>query len=278
MEDLARLLRIKESKTDDNVEEFLICGYENKWTVDLYIEHFDYDVLNLIDFVTNVSEGSDISDEYYFSKEDDVLEYADFQTEGVFVNNNIPEVDPNESNIAARFKIKKGVSYPKFDQTNYGVANGYQLWYAHNDWKCILVQCEKDVEGCRCAGVYGKKKVQKKMFDDVAGLSDNEAHSYKKHERWRGYWHCEGSLKQKDGNDKECEGSLKQIEGTSIEKFMTDVSLSQCKRAKQRTLYDHEGGLVEHYGRLFDYRLVILDTNPGSTCRLDVKETHNRNA
>nr|GEV83231.1 hypothetical protein [Tanacetum cinerariifolium] len=219
--------------TDDNVEEFLNCGYEYKWIVDLYTKHFDYDVLDLIDFVTNVSGGSDISDEYDYSEEDDDLDYVYFQTEGeenliipnvtstdqflnklysnngyfrgfmdepVLVNNNILEVDPDESNIANRFKIKKVVSYPKFDLSlewnkmapilgvrfyhlkqlrlmlvNYGVANGYQLWYAHNYWKCILVQYGMNIEDGRCAGAYSKKNVQKKWFDDaydVAGLSD----------------------------------------------------------------------------------------------------------
>ncbi|PWA58269.1 hypothetical protein CTI12_AA401760 [Artemisia annua] len=34
------------------------------------------------------------------------------------------------------------------------------------------------------------------------------------------------------------------------EKFKIDVSLGQCKRAKQVALFDHEGGLVDHYSRL----------------------------
>ncbi|GKF01969.1 hypothetical protein Tco_0028892, partial [Tanacetum coccineum] len=54
---------------------------------------------------------------------------------------------------------------------------------------------------------------------------------------------------------------------------MIDVSLGHCKKAKQRTLYDHEGGLIEHYSRLYDYKQAILDSNPGSTCRLDVFES-----
>ncbi|GJV26022.1 hypothetical protein Tco_1378717 [Tanacetum coccineum] len=57
------------------------------------------------------------------------------------------------------------------------------------------------------------------------------------------------------------------------EKFLINVSLVQCKRAKQRALYDFEGGLIEHYARLWEYRHAILDTNPGSTCILDDEET-----
>ncbi|GJW36503.1 retrovirus-related pol polyprotein from transposon TNT 1-94 [Tanacetum coccineum] len=45
------------------------------------------------------------------------------------------------------------------------------------------------------------------------------------------------------------------------------------QKSQKRALYDHEGGLIEHYGRLWDYRQALLESNPGSTCRLDVEET-----
>ncbi|GKE04779.1 hypothetical protein Tco_1396797, partial [Tanacetum coccineum] len=54
------------------------------------------------------------------------------------------------------------------------------------------------------------------------------------------------------------------------EKFMIDISIGQCKRAKQCALYEHGEGLIEHYGRLWEYRQAVLETNPGSTCHLDV--------
>ncbi|GJU55890.1 hypothetical protein Tco_1229604 [Tanacetum coccineum] len=55
------------------------------------------------------------------------------------------------------------------------------------------------------------------------------------------------------------------------EKFMVDVSLGQCKRAKQYAIYDQEGGLVKHYSKLWEYREAVLESNPGSTCHLDVE-------
>ncbi|GKE16026.1 hypothetical protein Tco_1423603 [Tanacetum coccineum] len=60
------------------------------------------------------------------------------------------------------------------------------------------------------------------------------------------------------------------------QRFLIDVSLGQCKKANQRALYNHEGGLNEHYGRLWDYRQALLESNPGSTCRLEVEEENNR--
>ncbi|GJY97604.1 calcium/proton exchanger [Tanacetum coccineum] len=72
--------------------------------------------------------------------------------------------------------------------------------------------------------------------------------------------------------------SLRKIRADIRKKFMIDVSLGQCRRAKQLALFDHEGGLIEHYGRLYQYRQALLDSNPGSTCRLDVEESSNGSA
>ncbi|GKD60438.1 hypothetical protein Tco_1297947, partial [Tanacetum coccineum] len=41
-------------------------------------------------------------------------------------------------------------------------------------------------------------------------------------------------------------------------------------RATQRAVYDHEGGLIDHYAKLWDYKNEILSTNPGLTVQLDV--------
>ncbi|GJU57555.1 calcium/proton exchanger [Tanacetum coccineum] len=69
--------------------------------------------------------------------------------------------------------------------------------------------------------------------------------------------------------------SLRKMRADIRKKFMIDVILGQCRRAKQLSLFDHEGGLIEHYGRLYQYRQALLDSNPGSTCRLDVEESSN---
>nr|GEY69372.1 calcium/proton exchanger [Tanacetum cinerariifolium] len=55
-------------------------------------------------------------------------------------------------------------------------------------------------------------------------------------------------------------------------KYLINVSVGQCKRSKQRALFDHKGGLIEHYSRLWDYRKQLLDMNPGSSVHLHVDE------
>nr|GEV34751.1 splicing factor [Tanacetum cinerariifolium] len=215
---------IKELKTNSDVEDFVSVRYENKWFVDLYVEHFDYDVMDFINEEANgvLSHGS--SDEYYSSDEIEEFDDVDFHTEGEknvviknltthgpFLNkmcgNNrmfrdyldglVPETegealdDPDDAHIDPIHKAKKGVTYPKHGPTipwnkmthvlgmryehpeqlkqalaNYEVANGYQLWYAKNDWRSLLVYCGRSVECGRCAGKYSnkKKKIKKSLF------------------------------------------------------------------------------------------------------------------
>ncbi|GJR62900.1 calcium/proton exchanger [Tanacetum coccineum] len=55
-------------------------------------------------------------------------------------------------------------------------------------------------------------------------------------------------------------------------KFMINVSFGQCKRAKRAALFDHEGGLIDHYSKIWQYRQAVLDSNSGSTCHIDLEE------
>ncbi|GJY80672.1 calcium/proton exchanger, partial [Tanacetum coccineum] len=71
--------------------------------------------------------------------------------------------------------------------------------------------------------------------------------------------------------------TLLKMKAAIWEKFLINVSLGQCKRAKQRALYNFEGGLIEHYGRLWDYMQAVLDTNPGLTCILEEEEIEHGN-
>ncbi|GJW23276.1 calcium/proton exchanger [Tanacetum coccineum] len=66
--------------------------------------------------------------------------------------------------------------------------------------------------------------------------------------------------------------SYKYMQNSIREKYLIDVSLGQCKKAKQCALFDHEGGLVDHYSRVWEYRQALLESIPGSTCHLDLEE------
>ncbi|GJX85951.1 splicing factor [Tanacetum coccineum] len=88
---------IKELKTDNDVEDFLRVGYENKWFMNLYVEYFDYDVLDFLNDEGNVNETPyESSNEYYSSDEIEEFDYVDFHIEGEenVVINNLTTKDP----------------------------------------------------------------------------------------------------------------------------------------------------------------------------------------
>ncbi|GKC68807.1 hypothetical protein Tco_1101405, partial [Tanacetum coccineum] len=190
------------------------------------IDFEDYDVLGFLTIEGNVNDTPfESSDEYESSDDVEEIDYVDFHTEGeenVVIKNlstqdpflnklcsnhgsfngfiDEPQPvdqelidDPDAASIDPLFKVKRGVSYPKHDPTipwnemqpvlgmryehpeqlklalaNYGVANGYQLWYMRNDWRCMLVYCGRNVEAGRCAGMYSNKKyvAKRKLFAD----------------------------------------------------------------------------------------------------------------
>ncbi|GJY15311.1 calcium/proton exchanger [Tanacetum coccineum] len=104
----------------------------------------------------------------------------------------LEEDDPDEHLVDQKFKVhKNGVSYPSFDQNtpwdkctpvlgmkfdspfqlknclaNYGVKNGYQLWYMQNDSSKLLVKCGRDVSKGKCAGMKGKKPKPKPSVEE----------------------------------------------------------------------------------------------------------------
>ncbi|GJW16473.1 hypothetical protein Tco_0020606 [Tanacetum coccineum] len=220
-------LGIKECNSDNDVQAMLKAGYENGNMVDLYAEQFDYDVMSFINSEANVENIENDSD-YYDSDDYEDIENVDFQTEADdnvvvkdfsthdgFLNklcttravfrgstsrqqvDDIPEEDPQNEEIDAVFKIKKGVNYPTFDPTipwdkmepvlgmkyesphqlklaltNYGVAHGYQMWYMKNDWRSVLVFCGKNPDEGRCAGMKGNKNRKMTVIDSGEGSSN----------------------------------------------------------------------------------------------------------
>nr|GEX98092.1 calcium/proton exchanger [Tanacetum cinerariifolium] len=229
-------LGVKPLKNDSDVDQFVNFAYQNKWQVNLYVEHTGYDALDIRDQgETMADDGNETSDAYLSRDEEDLsylradsAQFINFVDEPM--NANDETVVEDTKYIVREFNVKHGISYIRHDPNqdwkkmepalgmrfdhpkqlkmflaNYDVANGYQLWFYKNDWRKLLVYYGRDVEAGRCDG------------------------------------------------------------------------LGQCKRAKQRSLFDYEGGLREHYRRLWEYRHANFDLNSGSTCILDDKETESGN-
>ncbi|PWA81631.1 hypothetical protein CTI12_AA180960 [Artemisia annua] len=64
--------------------------------------------------------------------------------------------------------------------------------------------------------------------------------------------------------------SIRAMQTDIMRKFKCKVSTGQCSRAKKKALLEYEGGLKEHYAKLWDYQAEILETNPGSTVKMSV--------
>ncbi|GJX38358.1 calcium/proton exchanger [Tanacetum coccineum] len=207
-------LGIKELKSDSDVDAFLKHGYDNGFMVNLYVEHFGYDVIDCLNYENAAQQFSDSSNDEYSSDDGEDLKNVDFtllvRKIGLFSGGvpkpgsslpNLPEDDPDGSTIEPQFKVKR-VFYGRDIQEGRSIA-------------------------CQCAN-----QIIKDPFIPLRIMKED--------------------IKQK---------------------FMIDVSLGQCKRAKQTALYDHERGLIDLYGKLWEYRQTLIDSNSGTTYRLDVEDT-----
>ncbi|GJV28871.1 hypothetical protein Tco_1385319 [Tanacetum coccineum] len=151
----------------------------------------------------------------------------------------------------------------KMALANYGVAHGYQLCYMKNDWRASIVYCVKILMKEEVRRTC-KKPIKKVVKKPVKKIPDSQS------------GRVLGALISDQYFKEIIEDSfipLRKMRDDIRQKFMIDMSVGQCKRAKQLALFDYEGGLIEHYAKLYQYKQAILDSNPGFTCTLDVVES-----
>nr|GFA03072.1 hypothetical protein [Tanacetum cinerariifolium] len=151
----------------------VVTLYYCKVCTPLKLEHSGYDALDIRDQEETIADDDNESSDAYFSSDEEDL------NEPVFANDET--VVEDSENIDPKFNVKSGVTYirhnpnqnwkkmkhvlgMRFDNpeqlkmclANYGVGNGYQLWFYKNDWRKLLVYYGKDVEAGRCAGSRSK--------------------------------------------------------------------------------------------------------------------------
>ncbi|PWA51416.1 Chloramphenicol acetyltransferase-like domain-containing protein [Artemisia annua] len=303
---------IKEITNDDDVQAFLTCAYESKWVIDLYAEHLDEDF--------RIDDDEDLGDVEFFHEGDENVEIKNVSTKDPFLNKlcsnsgefkgfidePVNDWDKMEPVLGMRFESNEQL---KLALANYGVHNGYQLWFERNDWKQLLVYCGRDVEADgegtskdgegsskSSAKVPKKGRIKRKAVKssdkekDVCGfrlfaswMSTENSFQIKslkpKHKCSRNYnlgslvtykWIAHNFAKELIEDPFI---PLLKMQTQIRSKYHIDVSVGQCQRAKQRASFDYEGGLKEHYARLWEYRNAVIDTNPGNTCVLDDEET-----
>ncbi|GJT95496.1 F-box domain containing protein [Tanacetum coccineum] len=327
-------LGLREIKSTQDIAEMMKVGYESGNEIDMYVEHFGYDIMELIKLEVNEEHNhnsiEESDDEYYGSDDYEEIENVDFQTEGdesvmiksisthdpfltklcsarimfrgtaEHLQTEEPLADPDDHQIHAVNKVQSGVLYPAFDPdipwdkmeptlgmryetpyqlklalANYGVAHGYQLWYMKNDWREVLVYCGRNVEEGRCAGKKGnkdrvmknkvrsgvqtgvkkkvvKKKVLKKKVVKKKPVSDSG----------------EGTSQSPKWTKKQIRDS-KQV----VYPFRMYASWMSNEHSLQIKSLNSEHKYCRNYN--WDLLQALLDSNPGSTCRLDVEESSN---
>ncbi|GJR25116.1 hypothetical protein Tco_0973643 [Tanacetum coccineum] len=129
----------------------------------------DYDPLddltNLVDFQTEGDDNLDIpkiiTDDPWLNKlvgKGNFIGYIENPKplDGRFI---LEEDDPDEHLVYQKFKLKNCLA-------NYGVNNGYQLWYMQNDSSKLLVKCGRDVSKGKCERMKGKKPNPKPSVEE----------------------------------------------------------------------------------------------------------------
>ncbi|GJW79229.1 hypothetical protein Tco_0140911 [Tanacetum coccineum] len=192
--------------------------------------------------------------------------------------------DCNESSDAYCSSDEEDVSYVDFhtevdDNVVIKTVTTNDPFLNKTDWRKLIVYGGRDVEAGRCAGRSktdeGTSKSPKNQVKAITfGKGCFELPKWTKGSLVTYKWIAHHYAKQLIAYP--FIPYLKMKNGIR-EKFLINVSLGQCKRAKQRALFDYEGGLREHYERLWEYRHAIPDSNLGSTCRLEDEETESSN-
>ncbi|GJZ02598.1 hypothetical protein Tco_0520559, partial [Tanacetum coccineum] len=102
-------------KNDADVDAFVNLGYQNKWVVDLYVEHNGYDALDIRDQAeTLVNDQSNESSDSYYSSDDEDLGFMDFIQKEMrigfideHVNDNVERVVEDTKSIDPEFNVNK---------------------------------------------------------------------------------------------------------------------------------------------------------------------------
>ncbi|GKA93406.1 hypothetical protein Tco_0815392 [Tanacetum coccineum] len=141
-------LGLREIKSTQDIAEMMKVDYESRNEIDMYVEHFGYDIMELVKLEVNEEHNhnsiEESDDGYYGSDDYEEIENVDFQTEGdesVVIKSisthdpfltklcsarimfrgtdkhqqiEAPLADPDDHQIHAVNKVQSGVLYPAF--------------------------------------------------------------------------------------------------------------------------------------------------------------------
>ncbi|GKE21408.1 hypothetical protein Tco_1432920 [Tanacetum coccineum] len=274
------LTALKLLKTDEDLCLFVKDCYENSFKIDLFTDHSGYGIIEMIAEeihpkkpVSHVDSDSDVETNHPLDYIVMSLSNLNMKIRTENPNPNLQgkfllEVeDPDDEQVESKFKAKNNVSYPSFNTDtplNECKPVLEMRFKSPQQLKHMLVNYGKkskivDNEECESSRRDSKKGDGRKALNEIIRKVIHENDIREKYLIDVSLGQCQRA--------KQC--ALFDHEGGLVEHY--NVSLGQCQRAKQCALFDHEGGLVEHYSKLWRYTQAILYTNPGSTCELEIE-------
>lgn len=157
----------------------------------------------------------------------------------------------------------------KFCIQNYGVSNGYQIYFEKCDKTRLVARCGKRTEMNDCpfrlyAGwMYNEKSFQVKNLVGEHRCSRKFKFGSLVSPKWIGRHYITEIANTPKMKLRDMIADIKQ-------RLRCVVSIGQVRRAKKWATELIEGKLTEHYARVWDYADELLRSNPGSTCKVSV--------
>ncbi|CAI9270895.1 unnamed protein product [Lactuca saligna] len=152
---------------------------------------------------------------------------------------------------------------------NYGVSNGYQIYFEKYDKTKIVARCGKRTEMNDCpfrlyAGwMYNEKSFQVKNLVGEHRCSKKFKYGSLVSPEWIGRHYIIEIANTSKMKLRDMIANIKQ-------RLRCVVSIGQVCRAKKWATELIEGKLTEHYARVWDYADELLRSNPGSTCKVSI--------
>nr|GEX03303.1 F-box domain, leucine-rich repeat domain, L domain-like protein [Tanacetum cinerariifolium] len=241
--DTSLSLGIKELLSDLDVEAMLNAGYDNGNQMDFYVEHYDFDVMSFINLEPSLEQSLEDNDDYDSDNYEDIknVDYQNEADDNVVIKD-FTTPDPFLNKLSTRAVFRASTSRQQVsvigDIPKEDPDNAQiDMWYMKNDWRSVLVFCGKNVQEGRCARKKGKKNRPIPKTDrSVEGIVEKVL------------------------NDSG-EGTSKQVKRSKVKKVKKVRKGKKVKKVQNKQV-------VDNFGRLF------LDSNPRSTCRLDVDESN----
>ncbi|GJS48506.1 hypothetical protein Tco_0598627 [Tanacetum coccineum] len=169
---------------------------------------------------------------------------------------------------------KKCKKYESPDQLKralacYALAIGYKLYYEVNNPRRLLAKCCRDEKDRKCpfrlwaSWMQNEKNFQiKKLINGHACSRTSEYGTLS-----TSNWIARNYVKKIMINP--CI-KFKEIIDLILKKYKCKVTVSQSRKGKMKALQQYETCFEDHYGMLWSYASEILNSNPGSTCKMSV--------